>query len=116
MEVAHPVCWQLRAVKLLHTAVWAFFAGCIIGIPLASLRGEHVWAGVLGMVVLAECGVLAFNGGRCPLTDLAARYTSRREDNFDIYLPRWLARHNKMLFGALYLGSLVFAVWRWMVS
>ncbi len=33
------------------------------------------------------CGVLAANGGRCPLSDLAARYTDERASNFDIYLP-----------------------------
>jgi hypothetical protein len=29
---------------------------------------------------------------RCPLTGIAARYTDDRRDNFDIYLPPWLAR------------------------
>ncbi len=42
-------------------------------------------------VMLVEVAVLAFNGMRCPLTDLAARYTDDRRDNFDIYLPLWLA-------------------------
>ena len=43
--------------------------------------------------------MLAVNHMRCPLTDLAARYTVNREDNYDIYLPPWLARHNKQIFG-----------------
>ncbi len=54
-----------------------------------------------------ECLVLVFNRGRCPLTDVAGRYTSARSANFDIYLPVWLARYNKEIFGV------VFAVWRW---
>jgi hypothetical protein len=53
-------------------------------------------------VVLLECAVLAINGGRCPLTDLAAKYTADRASNFDIYLPNWLADHNKLIFGLLF--------------
>jgi hypothetical protein len=45
--------------------------------------------------------VLIANGGRCPLTTLAARYTMDRRDNFNIYLPEWLARHNKLIFGSI---------------
>jgi hypothetical protein len=58
--------------------------------------------------------VLPFNHFKCPLTDIAARFTTDRRDNFDIYLPLWLACHNKQLFGALYVGGIVYAlvVWR----
>lgn len=65
-----------------------------------------------GLVVL-ECGVLALNGGRCPLSDLAAKFTADRTYNFDIYLPNLLAKHNKTIFGLLFLaGELaVFGCW-----
>ena len=67
-------------------------------------------------LVLVECGVLAMNRGRCPLTDLAGRYTEDRTDNFDIYLPLWLARRNKMVFGTLFaLGELFVLGW-WLLS
>jgi hypothetical protein len=36
------------------------------------------WAAILTVIVLLECGLLAVNGGRCPLTDLAARFTVDR--------------------------------------
>ena len=49
---------------------------------------------------------------RGPLTAWAARYTTDRRDNFDIYLPLWLARHNKSIFGALYVAGAVFALVR----
>ena len=32
---------------------------------------------------------------------MAARFTEERHDNFDIYLPLWLARHNMPIFGVL---------------
>jgi hypothetical protein len=48
------------------------------------------WAAILTVIVLLECGVLAVNGGRCPLSDLAARFTDERASNFE-HLPPELA-------------------------
>jgi hypothetical protein len=59
--------------------------------------------------------ILAVNKGRCPLTNLAGRYTRDRTDNFDIYLPLWLARHNKMIFGTLFLLGELFVIGRWWI-
>ena len=103
----------LLGTKLLHTAVWLFFAGCILYIPLAGVRRQFRTAAILTGLVLAECFVLAVNQCRCPLTDLAGHYTTDRADNFDIYLPRWLARHNKAIFGTLFLAGELFVLWRW---
>jgi hypothetical protein len=33
---------------------------------------------------------------------LAARCTDERARNFDVYLPNWLASHNKAIFGMLF--------------
>ena len=104
---------RLRAIKLLHTAVWAGFAGCIVAIPMLTLQGRFRLAAVLAVIVLGEVVVLAVNRWRCPLTPIAARYTEDRRANFDIYLPEWLARYNKEIFGPLYLASVVFLVVRW---
>jgi hypothetical protein len=92
----------LVAIRLLHTAIWLFFAGCIVAMPIAAGFRQLRRAEVLTGLVLIECAVLALNQGRCPLTDLAGRYTEERADNFDIYLPLWLARHNKLIFGTLF--------------
>ena len=106
----------LERIKLLHTAIWIFFAGCIFAIPFAAARNQFLWAAGLSGLVLVECAVLAANRGRCPLTDLASRYTEERADNFDIYLPLWLARRNKMIFGTLFALGELFALGRWLVS
>jgi len=100
-------------IKLAHTLVWAIFAGCILAIPIVSWRGEHRAAAWLAAIVAGEVAVLVLNKLRCPLTAVAARYTEDRRDNFDIYLPEWLARHNKLIFGTLYLAGVVFAFARW---
>jgi hypothetical protein len=65
---------------------------------------------------MVECAVLALNRGHCPLTDLAARYTEERTDNFDIYLPLWLARRNKAIFGTLFVAGALFVLGRWLIS
>jgi len=109
----HPAT-ALRLVRTVHTAVWAFFAGSILAIPVLALFDRWLATAVLIGLVLVECLVLAANRMRCPLTAVAARYTDDRRDNFDIYLPLWLARYNKQIFGSLFVGGLVFtAVRRW---
>jgi hypothetical protein len=104
------------AIKLLHTAIWAFMASCIVAIPIAGGLRRFRWVGVLSTLVLLECLVLALNGGRCPLSDLAGRFTTLRADNFDIYLPMWLARYNKTIFGTLFVAGELMVFGRWMAS
>ncbi len=104
---------SLRAVKLLHTLVWACFAGCIVAIPICAWAGRLVTAAALIAVVFVEVLVLAFNGMSCPMTRVAAEFTDDRRDNFDIYLPEWLARHNKLIFGLLYVAGIVVTILRW---
>jgi polyferredoxin len=103
----------LRLIKAIHTLVWAFFVACIVAIPGLAWRGDLRAAAVFIGVVFVEVLVLVFNGWRCPLTPLAARHTSDRRANFDICLPEALARHNKLVFGALYVAGVVFTVARW---
>jgi predicted MFS family arabinose efflux permease len=101
---------RLVAVKLIHTAVWAFFVAAIAGVPLAAWLGHDGWSAICAAVVAVEAVVLAVNGMRCPLTDVAGQFTEDRRDNFDIYLPEWLARHNKGIFGTLYVAGCILAV------
>lgn len=102
---------KLRAVKALHTLIWAVFAGSIVAIPGFAFFGnlKAAW-GLIGFVFL-EVLVLVANRMRCPLTDIAGRYTEERRDNFDIYLPLWLARYNKLIFGGLYVVGILYALW-----
>ena len=103
----------LVAIKLLHTLVWAIMAGSILALPVTALLERFNAAIILTVIILAECGVLAFNEGRCPLTSFAAQFTTERADNFDIYLPNWLARHNKLIFGTLFVVNELFVLWCW---
>jgi hypothetical protein len=106
----------LVKIKLLHTAVWLFFAGCIVAIPVVGAGRHFEWAIALTGTVLVECLILAANRGRCPLTGVAARYTEQRTDNFDIYLPLWLARWNKAIFGVIFVAGVLFVLARCLTS
>jgi len=104
---------SLKAIKTVHTIAWAVLAGCVLAIPFASWRNDHRAAAGLAAIVAIEVVVLLLNGWRCPLTTVAARYTDERRENFDIYLPLWLAKYNKRIFGTLYVAGVAFALVRW---
>ena len=107
---------SLVLVRLLHTAVWAIFAGLIMALPFVALLGHYRLAAGFSAAIVGEVGILAACGWRCPLTAVAARYTEDRDDNFDIYLPRWLARYNKEIFGTLFVLGGGVALWSWLRS
>ncbi|HKS57145.1 MAG TPA: hypothetical protein VJS12_17745 [Steroidobacteraceae bacterium] len=104
----------LRIVKIVHTVAWAFFVVCIVAIPFATYAGNFFLSFVLIAIVLVEVAILVVNRWRCPLTDVAARYTADRHDNFDIFLPLLLARHNKLIFGSLFVVALAYTLFSWM--
>jgi hypothetical protein len=114
-QTFHPDC-RLTAIKFLHTAVWALLASSILALPVVAFVRQFGWALILTVIIICECGVLAANRGRCPLTDVAARFTDDRADNFDIYLPNWLARYNKAIFGTLFAVNELIVLWRWLVQ
>jgi hypothetical protein len=105
---------MLTAIRTLHTLVWALLARGLVVLPLLAWRGDFRWAAILSVIVLIECGVLVTNGWRCPLTNLAAKYTTDQAPNFDIYLPQWLAKHNKTIFGTLFVANEVFMFLAWL--
>jgi len=107
---------KLLWVKWIHTIVWAVFASAIVAIPVVTAMDELQWAAWLSALVIVEVAVLAVNRMRCPLTDIATRYTEDRADNFDIFLPLWLARHNKRIFGCLFAAAELFLLWRWVAD
>lgn len=102
----------LLFVKMTHTAVWVLFAGSIVALPVAAHLGHLSLAALLVGLVFLEIVVLAFNRWACPLTAVAARYTTDRQANFDIFLPLWLARYNKQIFGILFVAGLLYTVFQ----
>ena len=103
----------LRTIKLAHTLIWAVLAGSILAIPVFSYAGSFLVSSVLIAVVTLEVMVIIFNRWSCPLTSIAAHYTADRQDNFDIYLPLWLAKYNQLIFGALFVAGVLYTLFEW---
>jgi len=53
-----------------------------------------------------------FAGNYCPLTQVAKKYTDKHVVGFDIFLPSWLAKHNKAIFTSLFAIGLAFVIYR----
>lgn len=104
----------LQLIKCIHTLVWAVVAGCIFALFAAVAHDEPSVFGWLHVVIGAEIATLLAFRGKCPLTYLAERYTDDRAPNFDIYLPRAVARWNKEIFTAILVLAWALSVWRWL--
>jgi hypothetical protein len=46
------------------------------------------------------------------LTLIARRYSDSTKDNFDIYLPNWLAKYNKLIYTSIMGIVLVLTIYR----
>jgi hypothetical protein len=98
---------MLKTIKLVHTAIWAIMAVACLYIFYCGLTGRFdIWLWLSIMLITAETVILMLNKWVCPLTPLARKHTEDTRDNFDIYLPVWLARYNKQIFGSLFLIGL----------
>jgi hypothetical protein len=65
--------------------------------------------------VIGEGIVLLIFKMFCPLTVLARNYSDSKKDNFDIFLPNWLAKYNKIIFTSLFVLGLVLVLFRVML-
>lgn len=103
----------LVAVKLLHTLIWVVLASATFYVFFSGLFNRVTiltWVAI-GMVV-AEGLVLLLFQWSCPLTGIARKYSDSTKDNFDIFLPNWLARYNKEIFTTIFVVGLVLVLWR----
>lgn len=100
-------------IKLLHTFIWTFFVIVIFYVLFSGITGKintYTWVGIA--LVIGEGLVLLIFKMFCPLTILARKYSDSNKDNFDIFLPNWLAKNNKLIFTTLYLIGLVLVLAR----
>ena len=104
---------KIFLIKFIHTAIWAFMASCVFYILSAGILGfinQYVYIAI-GVIFIEGVTLLIFKW-RCPLTIVAQNYTQDREENFDIFLPRLLAKHNKSIFTSLFVIGLVLILLR----
>ena len=98
---------KLLTIKLVHTLIWAFFVAVIFYVLYSGLADNvtiYTWIGI--WLVIGEGLVLLLFRMYCPLTLLARKYSDSERDNFDIFLPNWLARHNKLIFTSIFIVGL----------
>ena len=103
----------LTVIKIIHTAIWVFFNIVIFYMLYAAIAGKldiWLWAG-FGLILLEAIILLAFKW-YCPLTVWARKYSDSTKDNFDIYLPDWLARHNKTIYSAIIVVIIIITVYQ----
>ncbi|WP_126973902.1 hypothetical protein [Gynurincola endophyticus] len=95
---------QLTTIKIIHTIIWIFYNIVIFYMLYAVITNSidgYFWIGC-GLVMVEGIVLLCFKW-TCPLSILARRYTDDTNDNFDIYLPNWLARNTKTIYTGLFI-------------
>ena len=95
---------KLVILKLTHTLIWVFYNFILAYMFVAAWNNEidlFFWVG-LGFIIM-ECVILFVNKWTCPLTPLARKYTDSQKDNFDIYLPEWLAKNNVIIYSIIFM-------------
>ncbi len=108
---------KLFQIKLIHTLIWAFFVIVIFYVVYSGITNTvtvYTWIAVA--LVIGEGLVLLVFRMFCPLSLIARMYSDSEKDNFDIFLPNWLARHNKVIFTAIFLFGLLIVVYRVMAG
>ncbi|SMG20845.1 hypothetical protein SAMN03080602_01348 [Arenibacter troitsensis] len=104
---------RLLAIKWVHTLIWLFLVVVIFYILYSGIFNEiniYTWIGI-GLIILEGIVLLVFKMF-CPLTIMARKYSDSEMDNFDIFLPNWLAKYNKLIFTTLYIIGLILVLVR----
>jgi len=104
---------RLLLIKWVHTLIWLFFVVVIFYILYSGIFNDvsiYTWVGI-GLIVGEGIVLLVFKMF-CPLTVMARKYSDSQKHNFDIFLPNWLAKYNKLIFTTLYVIGLIIVLIR----
>ena len=97
---------KLILIKIIHTAVWIFF-NVVIFYMLYAVTANKIdfllW--ICYTLIAIEGIVLLIFKLFCPLTIWARKYSASTKENFDIYLPNWLAKNNKLIYTIIVAGN-----------
>lgn len=104
---------KLLTIKLIHTVIWAFFVLVIFYVLYSGIIDDvtiYTWTGIV--LVIGEGLTLLIFKMFCPLTLMARKYSDSEKDNFDIFLPNWLAKHNKLIFTSIFIMGVIVVLYR----
>jgi hypothetical protein len=106
---------NLIIIKIIHTIIWLFFNIVLFYMAYAVIVNKIdkcVWIGIA--LILGEGVVLLLFKKMCPLTIVARRYSNSNKNNFDIYLPNWLAKYNKLIYTTFFIITLLGIAYRFL--
>ena len=104
---------KLNFIKLIHTFIWIFFNVVIFYLDYAVITNKiERWVWICIALVLLEGLVLLIFNRSCPITLIARKYSDSQKENFDIFLPNWLAKYNKLIYTILFIIAIVILVLR----
>ena len=104
---------KIILIKTIHTIIWLFFNVVIFYLLYAVIVNKidkWIWI-CIGLIVLEGIILIVFKSV-CPVTLIAKKYSNSTKDNFDIYLPNWLARYNKKIYSIIVLIAVVILIYR----
>lgn len=103
----------LTTIKIIHTIIWVFFNVVLFYMAYAVIVNKidiYVWIGI-GLILLEGIVLVSFKK-MCPLTIMARKYSESAKDNFDIYLPNWLAKYNKLIYTTFFILIICGVIYR----
>jgi len=104
---------KLNITKTIHSIIWVFFNGVIFYLYYAVITNNiDKWVWICIGVILLEGIVLLIFKRSCPITLIARKYSNSTKDNFDIFLPNWIARYNKLIYTTLFAIALIILAFR----
>lgn len=104
---------NMTLIKIVHTAIWLVMASAVFYVLYCGISGNlNKTLYVAISLIFFEIVVLLFNHWACPLTIIAKKIKPDWKDGDDIFLPKWLAVNNKMIFGTLFVMGIVLVIFR----
>ena len=104
---------KLVIVKVIHTLIWVFFNIVIFYMLYAVVADKiDIWLWIGYCLVFIEGITLLLFRFICPLTKIARKYSNSTRDNFDIYLPNWLAKYTKLIYTSIMAVILMLTIYR----
>lgn len=108
---------MITFIKTLHTVIWLIMTAATFYIGYSVVRMSFDALFYISLFLIGgEILVIFINSWRCPLTNVARRYSNEDAPNFDIYLPKIIAQFNKEIFSVILLAILLIYVYNSIIS
>ena len=104
---------NLLLIKSIHTIIWVFYNVVIFYLLYAVIVNKiDLWVWIcIGLVIFEGLILLVFKMF-CRLTLLAHKYSDSARENFDIFLPNWLAKYNKLIYTSIFGIAIIILIYR----